>query len=131
MTTRPASLTLRGLFRAAALLATVAALPALAAAPLNADKVFAQIDANKDGSISTAEWAKAGQKADQFANIDANHDGVIVREELRAALDRAAAASASPDTSTGTSSPDSGTATPDTGTSTDPTAAPGTPPHRP
>ncbi len=47
---------------------------------------FAQLDANKDGSISSAEWNAAHpDKADKWAKLDANGDGNVTQAEWDAA----------------------------------------------
>jgi Ca2+-binding EF-hand superfamily protein len=44
------------------------------------DRVFAALDADKDGKISAAEWQAAGER--RFARLDRNKDGVVTADEL-------------------------------------------------
>jgi hypothetical protein len=72
---------------------------AIATPVLAADSaaIFKQLDANHDGVITPAEWAKAGQKPDQFSYVDTNHDDKIDPTELNAALNRPAPPPPGPD----------------------------------
>ena len=45
-------------------------------------KKWEKMDANSDGSVSKAEFEKAG--ADKFAKMDANKDGKVTKEEKMA-----------------------------------------------
>lgn len=51
---------------------------------------FAEMDANKDGSVSLAEFTEAQQKQIErrFKNMDSNNDGKLSEGELSAARDR-------------------------------------------
>jgi hypothetical protein len=82
-----------GLTLGLASMATIAT-PALAA---DSAAIFKQLDINHDGVITPAEWAKAGQKPDQFGYVDANHDDKIDPAELDAALNRRAPPPPGPD----------------------------------
>lgn len=44
------------------------------------ERVFAALDADKDGKISAAEWQAAGER--RFARLDRNKDGVVTLNEL-------------------------------------------------
>jgi hypothetical protein len=44
------------------------------------DRVFAALDTDKDGKISTAEWQASGER--RFARLDRNKDGVVMADEL-------------------------------------------------
>ena len=48
--------------------------------PPSVDELFAQMDSNKDGKLSTAEVK--GPLANDFAKIDTNSDGFITKAEL-------------------------------------------------
>ncbi|WP_343698968.1 EF-hand domain-containing protein [Caulobacter sp.] len=52
--------------------------------PEQAKAMFAQIDTNKDGALSAAEWKAAGRRDRGFEMADTNKDGKITPEELRA-----------------------------------------------
>jgi Ca2+-binding EF-hand superfamily protein len=48
------------------------------------DKVFARLDANKDGKISREEAQSGPRLASHFDAVDADKDGYITRAELQA-----------------------------------------------
>jgi Ca2+-binding EF-hand superfamily protein len=58
------------------------------------DKMFAQLDADKDGKISKAEADKEakGKIKENFAAIDANKDNFVDKAELKAYRDEKKAA---------------------------------------
>jgi Ca2+-binding EF-hand superfamily protein len=79
---------------AAVLLAALAA-PALAEdAPKKdkrgkmVEKVFARLDADKDGRISRSEAEKGPRLKEHFDAVDADKDGYVTKAELGAALDK-------------------------------------------
>src|SRR6516165_2723746 len=43
---------------------------------------FRQLDKDKDGQISFAEWRKAGKKFEEFRKYDLNGDGLITPDEV-------------------------------------------------
>lgn len=47
------------------------------------EKIFAQMDANKDGAVSQKEFDAF--QAQHFKEMDANHDGKVTKEEFQAA----------------------------------------------
>lgn len=50
---------------------------------------FSEADANKDGTLSQAEWsAEWPDKADKFAAADANKDGKVTLSEKQALHDK-------------------------------------------
>jgi Ca2+-binding EF-hand superfamily protein len=55
------------------------------------DKVFARLDADRDGRISRPEAEKGNRLANHFDKIDADRDGFVTRGELSAAIERARA----------------------------------------
>jgi len=46
------------------------------------EKVFRQLDRNKDGIITRREWDAAYEPQRTFDKLDVNHDGVVSREEF-------------------------------------------------
>ena len=44
------------------------------------DRVFAALDADKDGKISAAEWQASGER--RFARLDRNKDGAVTLDEI-------------------------------------------------
>jgi hypothetical protein len=46
------------------------------------DRMFQDMDTNKDGKISKKEWMAAQER--QFKRLDRNGDGFITRDEIRA-----------------------------------------------
>jgi Ca2+-binding EF-hand superfamily protein len=52
------------------------------------DKVFARLDADRDGRISRPEAEKGKRIANHFDKIDADRDGYVTRGELTAAIER-------------------------------------------
>lgn len=65
----------------------IAASSALACDPMNKSKPcgkhFAEMDTNKDGTISKKEFDAFHNK--HFKELDANHDGKVTQEEMQAA----------------------------------------------
>lgn len=45
------------------------------------ERIFAALDADKDGKISAAEWQAAGER--RFARLDRNKDGDVTADDLR------------------------------------------------
>ena len=43
---------------------------------------FEQLDLNKDGQVSLAEWRNAGKPVKEFAAMDRNDDGLLTPEEV-------------------------------------------------
>jgi Ca2+-binding EF-hand superfamily protein len=77
----------------------LAATPALAAPDARVakkvDKIFAHLDANRDGRITRAEvdqaiaaTGKGRRLSKHFGDVDADRDGAISRPELTAAIER-------------------------------------------
>ncbi|WP_456417177.1 hypothetical protein [Thiolapillus sp.] len=58
------------------------ALPPGASPTSMSDAFMQQLDSNKDGAVSKAEFLAPQEK--QFANMDANKDGVVDRAEIEA-----------------------------------------------
>ena len=73
-----------GIMAASALLTTMAGLPA-AAQQDEAEQLFAQLDANKDGKLSEAEFtAHPDLTKDVFAQWDADGDKYVSKAEFTA-----------------------------------------------
>src|SRR5262249_29505269 len=43
---------------------------------------FAELDTDKDGQVSLAEWRRAGKKIEEFQLYDRNDDGYLTAEEM-------------------------------------------------
>jgi len=66
------------------------------AADDSVSSIFIQLDANKDGNISSEEAQASPVVARSFAKADANGDGAISREEFKASFTTRAPGSAPP-----------------------------------
>ena len=88
---------------AASILAAPAA-PALAAAPGGGPPrampepatAVKEMDANKDGGVSKAEWVNTNHRAEAFDGIDTNKDGKLTVPEITAARARMPAGAGGP-----------------------------------
>jgi hypothetical protein len=47
------------------------------------ERVIEVADANRDGSITVAEWVSAGGNRRSFAIADGNRNGIVTRTEIR------------------------------------------------
>ena len=71
------------LFVFALLPAIAVALPPEGSTPVSmSDAFMQQLDSNKDGAVSKAEFLAPQEK--QFADMDSNKDGVVDRAEIEA-----------------------------------------------
>jgi Ca2+-binding EF-hand superfamily protein len=43
---------------------------------------FTELDTNRDGQVSLAEWMRAGKPVEEFAIMDRNDDGLLTAEEV-------------------------------------------------
>ena len=66
----------------ALLLAATLAVPAMAKNKYDSTPLFKEVDTDKDGKISLAEWKAVGLPEMVFNSLDQNHDGYITQEEF-------------------------------------------------
>ncbi|MFV0923490.1 hypothetical protein ACR720_14450 [Sphingomonas parapaucimobilis] len=52
--------------------------------PINAKKLLAKMDADRDGRISSTEWRLQSMPVANFKKLDRNHDGFVTLGELAA-----------------------------------------------